>query len=151
MPFQPPTFCISFISKIILPSFSLRTCIPEAALPYQGNYLPTHTQENLNNVDTPFVNAGYLFDKMDATGIAICWGFSSHYARKHLHAPTYNNSSTWWSRIMRKMSGFTDTRKCEDTQWCWLARNNTHAFLRFHSGSDVFTRSALQVTNQLEG
>lgn len=151
MLFQPPTSRISFINKIILPSFSLRTCIPEAALPYQGNYLLTHTHENLNNVDTPFSIAGSLFDKMDATGIAICWSFSLHYEREHLHAPTWNNSTTWWSRMRRKMSGSTDTRKCEDKQWCWLVRNNTHAFLRFHSGSDVFTRSALQVTNQLEG
>ncbi len=129
MLFQPPTSWISFINKIILPSFSLRACIPEAALPYQGNYLPTHTE-----IWTMWIHPSPFQ--------ALCWGFSLHYAREHLHAPMWNNSRTWWSCIIRKMSGSTDTRKCEDTQWCWL---------RFHSSSDVFTRSALQVTNQLEG
>lgn len=131
----PTTHFLHFIHKQDNTTiFLLEDMHSWSSLPYQGNYLPTHTQENLNNVDTPFSIAGSLFDKMDATGIAICWGFSLHYAREHLHAPMWNNSRTWWSRIMRKMSGSTDTRKCEDTQWCWL---------RFHSGSDVFTRSAL--------
>lgn len=146
--FPPTTHFLHFIHKwentlkAIL-YFSSRTSIPEAALPCQGNYLHTHTHLKIWTM---------RIHPWQATGIKNGWVLV-YTMWGSTYPSTWNNSRAWWSQIIKTISIIvsTDTRQCEDRQWCWLVRNNTHAFLKVHSGSAVFTRSSLQVLNQLEG
>lgn len=143
---QPPTFCISFINEKIL---SKQYCIS----PHEQAFLK---QPYLAKVTT-FTHTHLKIWTMrihpwQATGIKNGWVLV-YTMWGSTYPSTWNNSRAWWSQIIKTMSIIvsTDTRQCEDRQWCWLVRNNTHAFLKVHSGSAVFTRSSLQVLNQLEG
>lgn len=120
----PTTHFLHFIHKQdnalkeIQSSFSSWTCIPEAALPWKGNCLPTHSKISTMQLH-PFPPQALHVTKWRLPGlhsvlVYTMWGKTCNLVVSHVE-----NVST-------------DTRKCEDTQWRWLVRNN-----RFHSRSSA--------------
>lgn len=110
---------------------------------WSGIALPTFPHCTWKIWTTPFLMADYI-DKMDATGnhnqSVICYVL----ALLREEPPTVH-VSMWNNQIKTD-----NVLQWEDTRCSWLARNSTHAFVWFHSGSAVFTWSALWVTEQLE-